>query len=261
MQETKNFCQFRNLRLVVSLIVALIIASCRTALCKDPTIDRLIGRGDEELTAGHYSSARRFYLSALAYDANNARMLLKVAEAEEKMGNLDQAIRRTRLVTQLEPNSIQAHLQLAQFFEADRDKKAAELQYERIVDLAKSDDQVSAACDKVTSLLIDLGDLERADQLSRAWLRKYGKSADSHFNRAFVLSHSSKAKNLETAAKEYHKCLTLAPDYNRAHYQLGLFYLDLGDTAQAKEELKRFINNRPSQAELEQAQGQLSQLK
>lgn len=205
--------------------------------------------------------AVKIYLSALAHDPNNVRLLLMVAKSQEQLGDLDQAIMRARLATQIEPGNVQAHLQLGQSLQANRDPKAAELQYERVLDLTINDNVAAAARKKVVDLLVELDDLERADRLSRLWVKKHDKDADCHFNRGLVLSQSEKTANLQEALKEFKKCLLLAPDYNMAHYQQALLYLKQNETELARTELKVFINSNPPPQELEQAKAKLAQLK
>ena len=222
--------------------------------------DRLLARGDEELNAGHYAAARQLYLSALAHNSNDVSVLLKIAKAEDKIGDLDSAIKRARLATQIEPKNIDGHLELARYLEANRDPKAAELQYERAVELFKDQKEATSVEDKAIRMLIDLDDLERADRLSFTWLKENKKSAECHFNRGIVLSESEKPERQLEAIKEFTQVLNLDADFNRAHYRLALLYLKTGEKDLAKKELEIFIKSNPPQDQLADAKDKLAHL-
>src|SRR5262249_5948566 len=119
-------------------------------------VDRLVARGDEELSVGHYGAARQIYLSALAHNNSDVAVLLKISKAEEKIGDLDSAIKRARLATQIEPRNIDGHLELGRYLEANREAKAAELQFERAVELFKDPKDATSIEGRAIQLLIDL---------------------------------------------------------------------------------------------------------
>ena len=223
-------------------------------------INLLVTKGDTEMAAGHFANARNCYTSALARDPNNVTIILKASKAEEKIGDLDGAIRRARFATKLEPKNADAHAVLGQFLQANRDERAAELQYECAAELSKGDELASQYERKAIELMIACDDLERADKLSLSWLKANGKDADRHFNRGLVLAQSERAERQQEAIKELTKTLLLAPAYNRAHYQLALLYLKLDEKEKAKTELKTFINNNPDEPELKEAKEKLVQL-
>src|SRR5262249_7630348 len=161
----------------------------------------------EELSVGHYGAARQIYLSALAHNNSDVSVLLKISKAEEKIGDLDSAIKRARLATQIEPRNIDGHLELGRYLEANREAKAAELQFERAVELFKDPKDATSIEGRAIQLLIDLDDLERADRLSLSWLKENKKSAECHFNRGIVLSQSEKSSRQEEAIKEFTQTL------------------------------------------------------
>ncbi len=232
-----------------------------TAAPRDNKTLSLIASGDHELAIKHCAKARQFYLTALDRDNNNVQILLKIAEAEKELGDLDQALKRARTATQIDPQNIEAHFQLGNYLKANRDLKAAALQYERVLDLSDSKNDTLGIRESLLQLLIDLDDLERADNFSKRWLKGNDKNAACHFYRGLVLSLSSKSNNLQAANKELSKCLALNPAYNKAHYQLALLLLKLDDKERAKTELQTFIQNGASKAEIEQAQAQMKELK
>jgi tetratricopeptide (TPR) repeat protein len=246
--------------LIESLLVVSILVAQPNSFSAQNAIDRLVLRGDDEFKAGHFQAARSCYLSAMAHNANDVAILLKVAKAEAKIGDLDSAIKRARLATQIEPKSVDSHTELARYLEVNRDPKSAELQYERAIDLIDDPKEAKPFESKAIQMLIDLDDLEKADRLSQIWLKANKKDADCHFNRGLVLSQSEKPSRLNEAAKEFKQALALDVDHNSAHYRLGLVYLKLDDKDAAKEELQNFIKGNPTPQELKEAKERIEQL-
>jgi tetratricopeptide (TPR) repeat protein len=249
-----------NRAILTGIISACVLAANQMKAGAASEVEALLAHGDSELRGGHYSIARQYFLSALAYDRDNAEVLLKVAQAEAKLGDLDSAIKRARLVTQIEPKYVDGHRQLGRYLEANRDPKAAELQYERAMELTKDQSEATSLEGKAIGLLIDLDDLDRADRLSLSSLKGNKKNAECHFFRGLVLSKSEREGRMQDALKEFKQTLALAPQCNIAHYQSALLYLKLGQKDEAKQELETFIKNHPPKDQLEEAKDKLENL-
>jgi tetratricopeptide (TPR) repeat protein len=258
-----------SLAIVLLCLLHLQVEVCAASKTADRTADRTEALktasrseqlGDAALSQGHYGIARRLYANCLVEDPNNVQVLIKLAHAEEQIGDLDQAIARGRLACQLAPKRVDAHMALASFLEANRDDKAAELQYERALELRPQAETACLAQGRIVALLIKLDSVDQADRLSKDWLHKDNKSPDCHFNRGLVLSQSAKPENWQEAASEFKKTLLLSPDLNRAHYQLALLDLKRGDKRSAKEELETFIKSDPKGNELVKAKELLTGL-
>ncbi|PWT95230.1 MAG: hypothetical protein C5B53_11720 [Candidatus Melainabacteria bacterium] len=245
---------------ILAGIILFALANSQIDAFAGTQVEALLARGDGELRAGHYAIARRCYLSALAYERDNVKILLKAAQAEEKIGDLDSAIKRARLVTQIDPKNVDGHAALGRYLEANRDPKAAELQYERAIELSKDQSEATSLEGKAIRLLIDLDDLDRADRLSLSCLKGNKKNAESHYFRGLVLSKSERQPRMQEALKEFQQTLALAPECNAVHYQSALLYLKLGQKDEATQELKTFIKNNPPKNELEEAKGRLEQI-
>jgi len=82
-----------------------------------------------------------------------------------------------------------------------------------------------------------------------------GPAADRHFDRGVELFD---AGDLETAAVEFEEVLKLDPERARAHYRLGLCYVNSGDNAKAREHLQTFVELAPDDSEAAAAREMIS---
>lgn len=241
-------------------ILVCVVSAFATHAYAGTAVEQLLQHGDDQMRAGHYSNARQYYLSALAYDRDSVKVQLKVAQAEAKIGDLDAAIKRARLVTQIEPKNVDGHKELGRYLEANRDPKAAELQYERAIELSDDPSDVISLEAKAVRLLIDNDDLERADRLSLWCLKGNKKIAECHFLRGLVLAQSEKDARMQEGLKEFKQTLTLDPSRNSAHYQTALIYQKLGAKDAARQEFEFFIKGKPPKTELEDAKDRQARL-
>ena len=68
------------------------------------------------------------------------------------------------------------------------------------------------------------------------------------------------AGNIELATKTLERVLEAEPEHAKAHYNLGLCYLNLGDTVKARDFFNRFIELAPADPDVSSAQEMLSYL-
>ncbi len=227
----------------------------------DARAQRLCQQGDAEANAGDYQNAKKHYVEANLYNPGNAKILIKLGDVEEKRGDLDEAIKRGRQAIEYEPESVNAHLHLGNYLEKNQDLRGAELQYERSLDLSPKNDNPAPLYNKITSLLIELDELEKADKLTKEWTsNKRGDSADCHYDRGLVLSHSEKTPKLEESVKQFSKALLIEPRLSIAHYQLGLVLTKLDRKDEALEHLNRYVMTKPPEAELKLAKQAIERL-
>jgi len=223
--------------------------------------DALRASGDAEFDRGHLDRAKSYYLDAYACNTTDARSMLGLAKIAEKKGDLDDAIRRVRFAVQNEPANPNVHFVLGTYLEENQDFRGAELQYERAVELTKSKDESVLFCSKAIQSLVQIEDFEKADKLSKTWLKEHSKYAQSHYDRGLVLMHSDKPPNQEEALKQFAKALELDPKLNIVHYQLGVLNGTIGQKETALKELSTFIESHPTPKELKLAQAQIEKLK
>lgn len=216
--------------------------------------------GDALASSGDYKSARARYQKALLIMPNDPRILLKIAEAAQAVGDLDDALKRARQATVVASDSPEAHLALGRYLEMNRDNRAAQLQFERALDLNPPPAMKLAIYGPALRVLTAIGKMEEADKLSAKWLAASPGEAECHYNRAWIASQLSGPKHAAEAVDEYRKAMALNNGLVQAHYNLALVLVKQGKLSEAASELKSFIKLSPQDPDVANAQKLLVQL-
>jgi tetratricopeptide (TPR) repeat protein len=258
---------FRQFKLLLAFFLVAALLFCgRFALAQfrahgEKKAEALRALGDAEFDRGHLDEATGYYLDANLYNSTDARTMLGMAKIAERKGDLDEAIRRARMAAQYDATNPNVHVVLASFLENNQDFRGAELQYERAVELTKSKEESVLFCSQAVKSLVEIEDFERADKLSKTWLKQHSKYAQSHYDRGLVLMHSGKPANQEEALKQFAKALELDPKLNIVHYQLGVLQTKMNKKDAALKELNTYVEGRPGPKELRLAKEQIERLK
>jgi len=216
--------------------------------------------GDAYLAAGDLRTARTRYQKALVFGPNNPRVLLKLASIAERLGDLDDAIRRARSAAEISPDNAEAHLALGKYLEMNRNPRAAEIQYNRALEVNPSAAVRQAVYGPLLRVLIKTSKADEADKLSKRWLNEHPQSAECRYNRAWVTSQLPGPENKTEAIDEYRKALALNPDLVQAHYNLGILLANQGKNSEAARELRSFIEKSPNDPDSQSARDMLAKL-
>lgn len=216
--------------------------------------------GDTLSAGGDYKNARQRYLKALLVLPNNPQLLLKSAHMSQMLGDLDDALKRARQATTVAPELADGHLALGRYLEMNRDERAAQIQFERALDLSPPLATKVAIYGPYLRVLISMNKLDDADKLSRKWISANPESADCHYNRAWVAGQLPGKKSTAEAIQEYRKSLALKHDLVQAHYNVALLLIKQGNSSEASKELKEFIRLAPQDPDISNAQKLLAQL-
>ncbi len=216
--------------------------------------------GDAHLAAGDARSARTRYQKALVFGPNNPRVLLKLAGTAERLGDLDDAIRRARGATQISPDDAETHLVLGKYLELNRNVRAAQVQYERALEVDPSPAVRQAVYGPLLRVLMKTSKRDEADKLSKRWLSEHPQNAECRYNRAWVTSQLSGKNNKLEAIDEYRKALALNPELVQAHYNLAILLVDQGKNDEAARELRSFIEKSPNDPDCKSARDLLAKL-
>jgi tetratricopeptide (TPR) repeat protein len=81
-----------------------------------------------------------------------------------------------------------------------------------------------------------------------------GASADSLYRQGVKLFNNNQ---IPQALSTFEQVLTVDPKYAKAYYMLGLSYANSGDTAKAKESLKKFLELAPNDSDAKSAKEML----
>jgi tetratricopeptide (TPR) repeat protein len=190
---------------------------------------------------------------------NNPGLVLKLAHANEKIGDLDEAIKQARKATQIAPNDPATHIALARYLDANRDANGARLQFERALDLKPERSLRKSAMGAVLRILIATSKLPLADEASKKWVKQYPDDAECHYNRAWIASQLE-GDHAQECIDEYRKALEQEPTLSSVHYNLALVLLKAGKNQEALKELRDFVSKSPDDSDCASAKELIKKL-
>ncbi len=174
--------------------------------------------------------------------------LLQAEDTDGAVGRFDQA-------RQMDPSLAAAHAALARIY-------LGRGEYEKTV--ARTGEWLKLEADNFEALSIQhaayrgLGELEKAEAAFAAMAAaRPGQVAEMFFRQGEALFEGN---DPAAAAEAFRRALAAEPDHPRAHYRLGLCYLNLEETAKAKVELLRFLELAPDDPEAAAAKEMLTHL-
>lgn len=206
--------------------------------------------GDLAMQNENYKQAAVYLKQAASLNKANPDSLIKLAQCQSKMGDLDEAIKTATLATRDFPQSPDSHMALGKLHMDNKEFLGGRLQFERALEVSPSfaeKKQVFLPLIKVLDIMNEDKDLLKYLQ---QWVKQYPQEPVCHYNRAFVLAEK---KQVDEAIEEYTKAIALAPKYSKARYNLALLYVQKRKPQEAKAQLVRFIED-SNGAEREQAE-------
>ncbi len=212
--------------------------------------------GDLAMQNGNYKQASVYLKQAASLNKANPDSLIKLAQCQAKMGDLDEAIKTATLATRDYPQSPESHMALGKLHMDNKEFLGARLQFERALEVSNGfaeKKQVFLPLMKVLDVMNEDKDLLKYLQ---QWVKQYPQEPVCHYNRAFVLAEK---KQVDEAIEEYTKAINLAPKYSKARYNLALLFVQKKKPVEAKAQLMRFIED-SSGPEKEQAETLLKTL-
>ena len=205
--------------------------------------------GDLAMQNENYKQASVYLKQAASLNKATPDSLIKLAQSQAKMGDLDEAIKTASLATRDYPQSPESHMALGKLHMDNKEFLGARLQFERALEVSNGfaeKKQVFLPLMKVLDIMNEDKDLLKYLQ---QWVKQYPQEPVCHYNRAFVLAEK---KQVDEAIEEYTKAINLAPKYSKARYNLALLYVQKKKPLEAKAQLMRFIED-SSGPEKEQA--------
>jgi tetratricopeptide (TPR) repeat protein len=211
---------------------------------------------DREMEAGHFQAACQLYRLALATHRSDVSILIKAARAYEAAGDLDEAIHRAREATVFEPTNAGARVALGHFLDANREDKAAILQFEMALQIKDAEPETrKAAYGPLLRLLRHQNQCEKLEKTARRGVHDFPQDADCHYNLGWALSQLPKtdakasAKLQAEAISEYRRSISLGGKRAGAHLNLALLLADSGDKNAASQELSTYLKLAPGDAD------------
>jgi Flp pilus assembly protein TadD len=161
--------------------------------------------GSGAFAAGDYASARNFYQSAVDKNPNDAEAHSNLAQALERLGQIDDAVKHLERAVSLVPDKWAYRANLAHALSSAEKWDRAVTEYREAVRLSPADHA-------------------------------------TQYNLALALYKKGDAA---AAVPEFEKAIALAPNQASFHFSLGMTYEKLGRVAEAVREYRKFLEMDP----------------
>jgi tetratricopeptide (TPR) repeat protein/peroxiredoxin len=215
-----------------------------------------------------YRNARITYKALFVERPFDPQVLLGIAEAAERYGDLDEALKYSRECTVCAPNDPRGHMALGAYLEENRDLKAAYLQYARVMDLNPPKEVLDHLFGPMLRVLMNLSttsdaekqkDSAEAQRLARKWAKDYPADADCQYNLGWVLSQCGD-DTIPDAVASYRAALKLSPANAGIRYNLALLLLRSRQNTEAYGELQQFLKLAPNDSDAPRAKELIEKL-
>src|ERR1700678_4184203 len=183
------------------------------AQLKAPTADDLKIVALDYVLLNDFDDAARYLAEALKRDPENAELLYHMGRVRYQQNRFDDAIAEFEHSLRLAPNDVKTQNNLGLSLEAENQTDAAVKAYRKAITL----DQAAAV-----------------------------RSEQPYLNLGALLAKSNRAAE---ALELLQQAARMAPDSNRARYELGKAYFDLGQLEKAEPELQAAIRIEPKSRE------------
>ena len=215
---------------------------------------------DANLALGDKDTAKSLYEKSALANPDSVETLLKLAKTQQESGNLDAAIKTARRAVEANSSDSRAHLYLGLYLESNHDYKAAQLQFEQVLDSKPIDSVRQAVCGPILRAWLAQDDMEDADKYSKKWVKEYPNDYTCHYNRAWFIARVKSDEARAEAISEYKKALELNPDLAQARYNLALLLINSGKNKPALLELKAFLKQSPEDSDASKARDLVKRL-
>jgi len=203
---------------------------------------------DALLANNEFREAKITLARLVVLNPSSVSIVMKLAHANEKLGDLDEAIKQARKAAQMAPNEPRTHVTLGRYLDSNKDANGARLQFERALDL-KPDRTLRKACmGAILRILIATNKLPLADEYSKKWVKQYVEDSESHYNRAWIAAQLE-GDHVQECIDEYKKALEQEPTLSSVHYNLALVLIKAGKKDEALKELQAFVAAAPEDSD------------
>ena len=188
---------------------------------------------------GRKREAADQYVAALELRPDMVLMMKKLGCLHTELGHAAEAEKCFRNALVLEPNSPEAHYDLATALKAEGKLDEAISQYKSTLALKPGD---SWAYNNLGRLMEAKGDMTAALECYANALRYNNSLAEAHFNMGNVLARMNK---LDEAIRHYMAATTIQPKYAQAHNNVGVALEKKGDLRRAAQQYKLAVRLKP----------------
>jgi len=145
----------------------------------------------------------------------------------------------------------QAHYELARLYQKSQNWNKAEYHYNVALGFEPGNKAAQAG---LVKMFMDRGDTAKAQQYANSYIRQASVSVDEMLRLGWDFE---KLGMDDYALRTYRQAVTAAPDSADANKQIGLYYFNKNDTANAKQYLMRSFELNPRQPDVAGALGKM----
>ena len=145
----------------------------------------------------------------------------------------------------------QAHYQLARIYHKSQNWNKAEYHYNVALGFDPANRAAQAG---LVKMLADRGDKAKSEQEANGYIRQAGISVKETLRLGWEFEQLGMD---DYALRCYKQAVAAAPDSDAANKQIGMYYLNKGDSANAKQYLQRSFELNPRQPDVAGALGRL----
>jgi tetratricopeptide (TPR) repeat protein len=195
---------------------------------------------------------------AIAAAIENDAVLRPLSRAIEltRAGKLDEAEAAYKQVLAKDPNVVEAHYNLGSIYLGRKDLAAAEVEFQKVIELQPQSEQGYGALSRVYE---QKGDPERAIEVMARGVAQRPDDPAMQYDLGVLYFNARRTVEAEAA---FRKIETLDPANVRASYLLATLALNRGDVAEAVRLLESYLAKAPADAaDRDTARGLLEQLR
>jgi len=219
---------------------------------KPKYVDAVITLGRLHLTRGAKSDAQAAFKWAAELGADPTAVHELIAQAYQRAGMLQEALAEVNAGLQANANSASLHNTLGLIKREQGAYGDAETAFKRAMELDPQGVVGRLARFNLSSMLIKQGRADDALKLLDEAVVAAPNDPEVHYNRALALHHIAKRDNdqqkLSAALEEYGKTLELDPNHAKAHCNIGVILVSMGDIDKAIEHYQKALVADPTLA-------------
>ncbi len=205
---------------------------------KNPKIEKLIRKGENQLKNGHFEDALRIFDFALKLDRKNEKLLEYKSIALNELDRVDEAYECLEKIAEINPEKKKwlvevrknPEIQRCDKLMEDAQRLVADQQYEKAIsyykDVIKSDPTCTDAYMNIGICYDHLGDYSSAIDFFDMALELYPLYPKAWSNKAITYQHMG---DIDEALSCFDKAIDLDKNYSLAYYNKGVLLMENGD--------------------------------